>query len=159
MQNRQKPFIVVGIDGSDESLAALRWALREGVSTSARVDVIHAWHAKTARDAAFGSAHELARGSVCMLQNEVAAALTEMPAAPEVTQTSVHGRPAFVLLDRADGAQQLVLGEHSHTDLRDIVFGQLAAACRRQASCPVIVVDRDAGVVTWDSHKSAAARL
>ena len=65
--------IVVGIDGSDASLAALRYAIREGIVRSAPVEVVHAWHAHTARDVAFAAPHELQRGSICMLQIEVAA--------------------------------------------------------------------------------------
>ena len=42
--------IVVGIDGSDEAAAALRWAIREAVVRNSKLVVIHAWHfdAKTA---------------------------------------------------------------------------------------------------------------
>ena len=42
--------VVVGIDGSAEAAAALRWAIREAVVRGSKLVVIHAWHfdAKTA---------------------------------------------------------------------------------------------------------------
>ncbi len=154
-------FIVVGLDGSTASLAALRWAIRKGAATGSRVDVVHAWHAQTSRDIAFGSDHELERGSVCMLQNEVNAALadlsadTEPPTVDQVTQSSRHGRPAAVLAERAVGARLLVLGAHEHTDLHDRVFGRVATIVGRHVDCPVVVVGADGAVTPVDTIVSA----
>ncbi|NBS28653.1 MAG: universal stress protein, partial [Actinobacteria bacterium] len=36
--------IVVGTDGSDNSLSAVRWALREATLRNATVDLIHTWN-------------------------------------------------------------------------------------------------------------------
>ncbi len=150
-------FIVVGIDGSDASLTALRWAIREGAATGARVDVVHAWHAQNTRDIAFGSPHELATGSACMLQNEVAAAMVGLPVVPEVTESSVHGRPASVLVDKARGARMLVLGAHGRTGLMDVVFGQVAATSRKHADCQVVIVHADGLVEPADIEQSMPA--
>ncbi len=150
--------IIVGLDGSQESLMALRWALNEGAALGAPVEVVHAWHAQGMRDMAFGSSHELQNGSICMLQNEVDAALAEMPEVPtkpSVVQSSVHGRPAAVLLDRAAHASVLVLGAHGRTGLREVVFGQIATTCRKHANCPVIIVDQSGDVVRHELTDSA----
>jgi len=144
--------VVVGIDGSNASLAALRYAIREGAARNVPVEVVHAWHAHTARDIAFGSAHELERGSICMLQNEVAAARNEFAAVPNITETSVHGRPAPVLLEKSQHAQLLVLGVHPAAR-RDALVGDMVRSLQKKAACPVVVVDSDQKVVGADAAR------
>lgn len=139
--------IVVGIDGSAESLAALGWALRSAAADRQTVEVIHCWKAQTLSDAFLSSAHELHRASECMLDNEVAAALAVLDDRPDVVRSSIRGNPAIELVARAAGAELLVLGRHRMFRLRDKVFGQVADRCIRNAGCPVVIVDRDGTVV------------
>ena len=146
--------IVVGIDGSRQSLVALRWALREAVSVGAVVEVVHCWQPHPITDILFGSTDELHRGSLCMLQNEVRAALTELPASamqPEVQQTSRLGRAAHILTDRAAGAHLLVLGAHGRTAAADLAFGRVAASCLRHAGCPIVVVENEHTIIRHDT--------
>lgn len=143
MTSTTSATIVVGLDGTPASLAALRFALAEAAISGATVEVIHCWHAHSLRDVAFGSTHELHNGSICMLDNEVRAAVKDTVGTVEVTETSVNGRPAAVLLEHAKNAQLLILGAHRHSTLRDAAFGQVAAACRKQSSCPVVIVEID----------------
>ena len=140
--------IVVGIDGSTESLAALRWALREAAATDSSVEVVHCWHPHAVTDVLFGSPEELHRGSVCMLRNEVTAALAEMSGRkPDVLESSRRGRPGPVLLERTTVARLLVLGAHGRTELRDLAHGQVVSTCLKHASCPVVVVGGDESVL------------
>lgn len=132
--------IVVGIDGSVESLAALRWSLRYAVRTGAPVDVVHCWQPSLLTDA-LGSPHELHRGSICMLANEVTAALADMACTPEVRTTSCCGRPARLLPRLAAHAQLLVLGAHRHHTRGTVVLGRVARSCLRHETCPVVIVD------------------
>ena len=135
--------ILVGIDGSPESLAALRWALREAATRDAIVEVVHCWQPHSLADLVLAKPEELRRGSVCMVRNEVSAALAELGEdKPAVEEVSRRGRPAPVLIERAVDARLLVLGAHGHTALQDVVFGQVTASCLRHSSCPVVIVDR-----------------
>src|SRR5580704_7883626 len=43
-ENGKEPRIVAGVDGSDSSLSALRWAIRQAGLTGAAVDAVAAWH-------------------------------------------------------------------------------------------------------------------
>ncbi|SDO71674.1 Nucleotide-binding universal stress protein, UspA family [Nakamurella panacisegetis] len=139
--------VLVGIDGSANSLAALRWALREGAATGSPVEVVHCWIPQTLTDVALGSSQELQVASACMLQNEVAAALADVgpdPVSgrmPVVTQLSRHGNPTAILPERSAGARLLVLGARTSTALSDLFRGNVESACRRHAACPVVVVD------------------
>lgn len=146
MNNTASPTIVVGLDGSIASLAALRWAVNEAVARGSQVEVVNAWAAHSMRDLAFGSTREFHNASICMLDNEVRAVLRDTPAPPVVIQTSINSNPAAALIERARTAEMLVLGAHGHNDFHDIVFGQIEAGCRRHAGCPVVVVDEDGAV-------------
>ncbi|MEO5832989.1 MAG: universal stress protein [Nakamurella sp.] len=143
--------VVVGIDGSDASMAALRFALREADTLGADVDVVHCWHAGGLRDVAFGSSHELSNASACMLDNEIRAARKDTGFTGRVTPSSVHGQPAAVLVDRSRGAALLVLGAHGHSTLRDAAFGTVAASCRKHAGSDLVVVAED-GTTTRHLH-------
>ena len=149
--------IVVGIDGSMQSLAALRWALHQGVQCDRPVHIVHCWQPETLTDLALVAPHTFARASVCMLDNEIGAALTEMDVKPEVQSLSLHGRPATALVSVAEGAAMLVLGSHGHTGLKDVVFGQIIRSCDKHAPCPVVIVDAHGFTVRRHTRRPVGA--
>lgn len=149
--------IVVGIDGSTNSLVALRWALREGGIRGVPVEVIHCWQAQLWPGVAFGPIQEMHTGSMCMVQNEIAAALIDIHPRPDVIQTSIKGHPVATLTARSAGASMIVLGAHGHTNLRDLLFGQVADNCLRRATCPVVIIDRDGHALPEDCLGDGAA--
>jgi nucleotide-binding universal stress UspA family protein len=136
------PRIVVGLDGSENSLAALRWAIEEAVLIHAPVEVVHCWEARDLTDVVFASRHELSTASVCMLGTQVAAALRDLAECPEVSTASLHGRPADALVERSRSARMIVLGAQQRPALRDVLRGGVIQTVQRDASCPVVVVDR-----------------
>lgn len=158
--------IVVGIDGSSSSLAALRWALREGASTGAPVEVVHCWIPQTLSDLAFGSHHELRTASACMLQNEVLAAQADIRAsgegknwvAPAITELSLHGNAPAMLMDRSANARLLVLGVRQTSAMSDLFRGTVESRCSKRASCPIVTLDEH-DVVTWNRRAPSAAAV
>jgi nucleotide-binding universal stress UspA family protein len=136
------PRILVGLDGSENSVAALRWAIGEAVRTHAPVEVVHCWESRDLTDVLFASRHEMSTASVCMLDTQVAAELRDRAECPEVSTESVHGRPAQTLVERSRGAQMIVLGAQQRVALRDTFRGDVIRTVQRHASCPVVVVDR-----------------
>ncbi len=157
-QTDQTKLIVVGIDGSVASSAALRWAMQEGVSRGATVEVVHSWHPQIMADIVLSPPHELHVASLAMLTNEVSAASANMPDLPPVVQTSLRGTPPKILLDRAAHAELLVLGAHGKSSVRDLVFGKIAATCIKEAGCPVAIVDSDDKVVFHGTDRAQAPR-
>lgn len=107
----QAPRVVVGIDGSQSSYAALRWAVRHAGLIGGTVDAVaayelpgaHGWSAP-AVDAEFDAA-EAKRGLV----EEVRKVLGEKGEA-QVHERLVHGNPTEALLAAAEGAELLVVG-------------------------------------------------
>jgi nucleotide-binding universal stress UspA family protein len=138
------PRIVVGVDESPASLAALRWAAREAGLRAVRLQVVRAWERARWRVAPYASRpHHLAgrdedrAAASARLEGAVRTTLGPAPAVP-VTVEVAEGLATQVLLDRAAGAELLVLGGVASTG-RDAI-GPVARDCLRHPPCPIVVV-------------------
>jgi nucleotide-binding universal stress UspA family protein len=94
--------IVVGVDGSEQSKAALRFALEEAKLRQTSLHVVHAEH---------HYAGEQER--VNWLDGIVREVVGESPGV-EVTQAIVDGGAAHVLVEAAKEAEMLVVGSRGH---------------------------------------------
>jgi nucleotide-binding universal stress UspA family protein len=136
--------IVVGVDGSDASLAALAWALREAEHMGAELDVVTAWPDP---DAAF--VHEVPGHHCLPRENAVAAQETALlvaradPARFAGLVSVIENAPATdALVDCAGGAVMLVVGASKEPVSGRHRHAPIDEACLRRASCPVVVVAR-----------------
>jgi nucleotide-binding universal stress UspA family protein len=139
--------VVVGVDGSMASLAALRWAGREAGLRQARLHVVCVLHPDRERAAPYaGHAQRPAVGAedelvpAAWLKALVHTVLGRSPQAPVDTEV-IDGLAAKVLIDQAAGADLLVIGDPATSQLE--VIGPVARACLRHAPCPVVVVSAD----------------
>lgn len=126
--------IVVGIEGTPASRAALEWAFREGLARQAPVTVVHAWTHGPGRDI------QLARASSCMVVAAVAEARRAVGGTPRVVERSRAGAAAKVLLSEAEGAELLVVGRGHRAGVVDVIGHSVSAEVVRHAPCPVVVV-------------------
>ena len=136
--------IVVGVDGSPASRAALRWALGHAEVIGAHVDTVLAWEYPHVGLAVHPL---LAAGDV---EQEAHRRLTATldaegvgPSCPDgmpVGATAVLGRAGDVLVTEARGAELLVLGAHRRTFRSPAGAGSVALRCLAGADCPVVVV-------------------
>ena len=138
-----KPRIVVGVDDSPASLAALRWAAREAGLRATRLQVVRAWERARWRLAPYasrvrpGGRDEDPAAAGARLEGAVRTMLGQASAIP-VTMEVAEGLATQVLLDRAAGAELLVLGGVASTG-RDAI-GPVARDCLRHPPCPIVVV-------------------
>lgn len=136
-----QPKIVVGINGSMASQAALRWAAAEGLLRGARVEAVYAWewtgglHAHYAPIASRTSREEEHRAA-CDIAGQAVEELHER----HVTPVVVEGPPAQVLLRATQDADLLVLGAHEADSEPYPVLNPVVSACLLRARCPVVVV-------------------
>jgi nucleotide-binding universal stress UspA family protein len=133
--------IVVGVDGSDASERALRWAAAEAHTRGGAVEAITAWHwdgSGTFFIAATSPAEERDR-ALQILDETVAKVTAEFP---EVVLTAhvIEAAPAKALAHAAASADVLVLGSHGHNRLHHAVLGSVSEECVRRATCPVVVI-------------------
>ncbi|MGW2373132.1 universal stress protein [Kitasatospora sp. NPDC001683] len=132
--------IVVGIDGSEPSKAALRWAVGQAVLTGATVHAVAAWEYPSLYgwfapmvDEGFEQA---ARRTLTAEVNEVIG-----PQRPvEVRESLVLGHAAEVLLEAAEGADLLVLGSRGRGTFARTLLGSVSTRCAVHGVCPVVIV-------------------
>jgi nucleotide-binding universal stress UspA family protein len=143
----QRP-IVVGVNRSAASVAALRWAADEARLRRATVHVVHAWE-PAAHRASYAILGDSADGAQeeCRARADLAAVLraafgSEAPAG--VTAEVAEGVAERVLVARAAGAALLVLGG-AGTDLAGRPAGPVVRACMHSAPCPLVIVTPPAG--------------
>jgi nucleotide-binding universal stress UspA family protein len=138
--------VVVGVDGSVESVAALRWAFREASLRGAEVHAVHvreehchslASYAVTAPSTAEGPAAE---NMAIDVEDVVRSVKADQAPGVAVRVEEVQGLAARVLLDRCAGADMLVLGTSSDVPGALRSAGPVIRACLRRAPCPVVVI-------------------
>ena len=136
--------VVVGVDGSECSLRALRWAARDAELTGAVLEVITAWtfpeHA-----APLGVVVRLPWPEDLMAQaREALDALIEreLPGCDRtrVQAQVIRGSAAAVLLEAARDADLLVVGNRGRGAFAELLLGSVSEHCVRHAPCPVVVV-------------------
>ncbi len=138
------PFgrVLVGVDGSDLSLKALREAFDHASVREAELVVLHAWQAQDTDDPtlAAGSdwpAYEAAQEEL------VNRAIAEQRAAhPEVkvVQQIEQGDPTKLLKEGAAEADLVVVGNRGLGGFPGLLLGSVAAGLLSRTTCPVLVV-------------------
>ncbi|MFG2907545.1 universal stress protein [Kitasatospora sp. NPDC048286] len=139
--NDSAPRVVVGVDGSPPSYAALRWAARYATVTGGVVDAVGAWEPPShfgwsapVVDSTFD--RELAERRFA---EELHTVLGD-DCRVEVRQTMVMGDPSEVLLEAARRADLLVVGSHGHGGFARSLLGSVSTRCAQHAACPVVIV-------------------
>jgi nucleotide-binding universal stress UspA family protein len=137
--------IVVGVDGSECSRAALRFALEEASLRRARLRVVHAWTAPSV--STYHEADRLIRSGLDRLQEEaqalVDAAVRDVVGdSPAVAVETVvlEGAPAPALVQAASDAALLVVGSRGLGGFRALLLGSVGSQCAQYAPCAVAIV-------------------
>ena len=135
--------IVCGVDGTAESLYAVRQAnrLREPEGTLLLVVAVSLAKAAQAGMAA-GHAAEL-------LQHEAEQAMAEAKDLVPAEGKIVSGDPAAVLLSEAQHATLLALGSHGRGRAAGMLLGTVAARMLHEAPCPVLIARPARDPDTW----------
>jgi len=131
--------IVVGVDNSAESVAALRWACREASFRGAEVHAVHV-REELCHSLASYAVPVTADSDEVSVEDVVRAVKADHASDVKVRVEVVDGLAARVLLDRCDGADMLILGTSSDAPGSPRSAGPVIRACLRRASCPVVVI-------------------
>lgn len=131
--------LVVGIDGSPHSAAALRWAINDARERDeAEVTVVLAWQVPlVAVPGAFDRA-ELEQGYKDFLVKTVSDIVPSPPM--PITSLVAQGDTVESLIQAAEDADLLVLGTKGRSSFRGLVLGSVSAACAAYSPCPVVLV-------------------
>ena len=139
-----KPRVVVGVDGSAGSRAALEQAWLRAARTGAVLDVVavvpvpHAWtHPAPDEQRLDEVLADTGLRARAMVAEVVADGLA---GAVEVQVRALPGQPAAVLVEAAEGAAALAVGRRGRGPVGSAVLGSVALHCVTHARCPVEVV-------------------
>ncbi|MCZ7415260.1 MULTISPECIES: universal stress protein [unclassified Streptomyces] len=135
--------IVVGVDGSESSRSALRWAARHAALTGAELRPVQAWQPPLGYGMPVDySGIDFAQQTRRSLDQSVEEALGTHPGVP-VRPQAVEGHPAAVLVEASRDADLLVVGSHGRGAFAGMLLGSVSGHCVHHASCPVLVVRPD----------------
>lgn len=136
--------IVVGIDSSKPSAAALDWAVQEAKLRGSTLEIVVTWDypiIATAepmlvptpdRDALVRSAESTAHRMITdahLDQSGIA-----------YTIHTPEGRPGEELVSLAADADLLVVGSHGSGPLKELILGSVSSYCTHHSTCPVVLV-------------------
>ena len=134
--------IVVGVDGSEQSAEALRWASRAAALRDAPLTAVLAWGFLDQHHTIVGDPFDPEYGSKdaeAALDAYVVAALGPDDAA-RVERKVVCDLAAAALLGAAETADLLVVGARGLGGFRGLLLGSVSQHCVHHATCPVAII-------------------
>ena len=142
------PGIIVGVDDSDHSRYALRWAMHEAQLRLVPLTVVTVrpgavrpatmvlWGLHTYPEN--GNNEDLLRTAVQELVDKVASEIDGT--LPEVTVSVATGNPAEELVNASRDADMLVVGSRGSGGFGRLMMGAVRSQVTHHAVCPVVVV-------------------
>jgi nucleotide-binding universal stress UspA family protein len=134
-----RPRIVVGVDGSDPSKQALRWAARIGAAEGARIEAVMAWQLPTLAYRSIGPVVDMQEATEKALMEAVDDVFGEQRPDGMMLRT-IQGGGAPVLLDASRDALMVVVGSRGRGGFAGLLLGSVSAKLAEHAECPVLVV-------------------
>jgi nucleotide-binding universal stress UspA family protein len=132
--------IVVGVDGSPHSNAALRWSLDQALGREGEVRAVFAWQVPfVSIPGAFNRA-ELEEAYREFLIKTV----SDVEPSPRVPLDArlAEGDAVQSLVTAAKDADVLVLGIRGRSPVAGLMLGSVSQACAASATCPVVLIKR-----------------
>lgn len=133
--------ILVGVDGSPSSLAALEWAACQAERTGSAIHAVTTWEWPKSYgypipvSSDFDPAGEAAK----ILEEAVGATRGAHPGV-SIRTSVIEGATARILIDASRDAELLVVGCRGHGELAGMLLGSVSEQCVTHAHCPVLVV-------------------
>ncbi|AXJ11106.1 universal stress protein [Arthrobacter sp. PM3] len=137
---RDTRTIVVGVDGSEASVEALRKAQSLAVPLNAKVVALACWDYPPVYDGyvAVGIDDFDVRAGEILAEAVTKAFGPDAPA--NVESRLVQGHPRHLLIEESKTADMLVLGRRGHGGFGGLLLGSVSSACVAHAHCPVLIV-------------------
>ncbi|GHB26683.1 universal stress protein [Streptomyces chryseus] len=141
--------VIVGIDGSPESLAAAGWAAREAQRRDVALRLVHAWAWSPHPSAAVPSTtsqHHWAQRILREARDHLGAQYPHLP----VEESHIEGLAPCVLLEASSDGALLVLGSRGLSGFTGYLAGSVALHLTTRSTIPVVLVR--AGEQANDAH-------
>ena len=143
--------IVVGVDESENSKAALRWAIDEARLRRVPVVAVHAWDAPivppmmdvgpvpAAPMVDLPEMLQEVKNAAEELLQRVIAEVAGDASGVDVRPLAVEGRPSSALVEAAQDADLLVVGSRGLGGFKELVLGSVSHQVASHAPCPVVI--------------------
>lgn len=136
--------IIVGIDGSDHSLRALDWAVREAAARQLPLTVIAVYRAAAGfwgGPMVYHQDTDLGARTREDVEDVTGKALANAAARPvSVTVRVVCGIPAEELVEASKNADMVVVGSRGTGGFSRLLLGSVSSQVVHHAHCPVVVI-------------------
>jgi nucleotide-binding universal stress UspA family protein len=132
--------IVVGIDGSASSIAALRRGVRIAKALGTSLEAVTSWRYLTSYASVGGEFMDSPEDDARTIVGDAAKAVFASKVPAWFTATTCEGNADQVLIEQSVGAEMLIVGSRGHGGIAGLLLGSVSALCAERASCPVLVV-------------------
>jgi nucleotide-binding universal stress UspA family protein len=149
--------LVVGLDGSDQSGRALRWAAAVAQVAQVPVRAVQAWSHPRLAGFPAGSLSVSTEEMDERTREEAAAAVADVlgpsgsAGSAAVTVEALRGPPAAAILQALTPGSVLVLGSRGRGGFVGLLLGSVSQELVEYAPCPVVVVRTDRTLGTGDT--------
>lgn len=131
--------VVVGVDGSEASVTALRRAVRIANALNASVEAVSTWRMPTG----YATMGEFEYSPLDDADAKLSGAAKSVFGAKSpqwFTATTFEGDAAEVLIEQSRGAEMLIVGSRGHGGIAGVLLGSVSATCAEHAHCPVLII-------------------
>ncbi len=138
---RSAKRIVVGVDASDQSRGAMRWAI-SFAQPGDTIELVHAWNLNAigGLEAPHLNPSTFEVGANRLLRDTADEVFEdEERQLFDIVFTAIHGHASGSLIDRSEGADLLVVGRRGLGGFRSLLLGSVSGDVVQHAKCPVVV--------------------
>ena len=138
--------IVIGLDGSPASIAALDWAYEQALLAGAELTAVHGWiYPYPGQRTVVSSARaQMQLDATEQLKTSLESLGVLLSSGPiQVHSRLVEKSAVDALLDEANDADLVVIGSRGRGAVRSTLLGSVSHSVAQHANCPVVII-RDA---------------
>ncbi|MEI7858569.1 MAG: universal stress protein [Acidimicrobiales bacterium] len=139
-QGPKADAVIVGFDGSEASLGAVRWAADQAKRTGARLDLVTSWEYPSSwgNPIPLPDGYDPSADAQAILDPVVTLLHADYPELDVRTHT-IEGHPGDVLVEASRHGGLLVVASRGHRSFTGVVLGSVSQHCVTHANCPVVV--------------------
>lgn len=148
--------VIIAVDGSAESDAAISWAACEASMRHEHVTLMHAvqpvalsWPVSPEQTTVAEWQEDNARHVIDHARDGLSAVL-DLPHPPDFRTEVLYAHPVDALVDASKDARMIVVGSHGMGALGRLLLGSVSRGVVEHAHCPVAVIHTDEGSAPVD---------
>jgi len=135
-----RPRVVVGVDGSPNSLEAVEWAAAYALRSGAVLHLLAAWLPPTPLVPVRADGRDSYSATAAAHARRATEHATGTAPGVTVETEIVESLPGQALLEASRRAALVVVGRRGLCGLRGLLMGSVSQQCAEHAACPSVVV-------------------